>query len=173
MADEREHDVPPLSRLRPPRGAVKKKLRVGRGPGSGLGKTAGRGQKGQKARQPGRIHKRAFEGGQMPLARRLPKGGFVNLFALRVVEVNVGDLGRFDAGTTIDADALRGERLVRGRFDVLKVLGKGDLDKALTVRAHRFSASAKEKIEKAGGSVEVLPAPRTDGRRVEGEAASE
>lgn len=167
MADENE--VPPLSRLRPPRGAVQKKMRVGRGPGSGLGKTAGRGQKGQKARQPGRIHKRWFEGGQMPLARRLPKYGFHNLFALKVAEVNVGDLAqRFEAGSIVDADGVKAMRLVKGRFDVLKVLGHGDVDRALTVRAHRFSASAKEKIEKAGGKAEVI-----ETRPVEGKASSE
>lgn len=166
MADERE--VPPLSRLSPPRGAVQKKMRVGRGVGSGLGKTAGRGQKGQKARQPGNIHKLAFEGGQMPLARRLPKGGFKNLFAKKIVEVNVRDLAaHFDAGATVDVDAIRGAGLVKGRFDELKVLGTGELDRALTVRAHRFSASAREKIEKAGGRVEVIPTT------VEGETASE
>jgi large subunit ribosomal protein L15 len=167
MADE--HEIPPLSRLRPPRGAVQKKLRVGRGPGSGVGKTAGRGQKGQKARQPGRIHKIGFEGGQMPLVRRLPKFGFHNLFALKVVEVNVGDLAaRFEAGSVVDSDGVKAKRLVRGRFDVLKVLGNGEIDRALTVRAHRFSASAKEKIEKAGGKVEIIAT-----RPVDGEAASE
>ncbi|MGE0785623.1 MAG: 50S ribosomal protein L15 [Sandaracinaceae bacterium] len=146
-----------LSRLRAPVGANTKRLRVGRGLGSGLGKTGGRGQKGQKARQPGRIHKLNFEGGQMPLARRLPKHGFNNIFAKTVVTVNVKDLARFDAGATVDATALVEEGLIKGRFDVVKVLGDGELDKKLTVKAHRFSASAKEKIEKAGGTVEVVP----------------
>lgn len=150
-------DVPILSRLRAPVGANTKRLRVGRGLGSGLGKTGGRGQKGQKARQPGRIHKLNFEGGQMPLARRLPKHGFNNIFAKTVVTVNVKDLARFDAGATVDATALVEEGLIKGRFDVVKVLGDGELDKKLTVKAHRFSASAKEKIEKAGGTVEVVP----------------
>jgi large subunit ribosomal protein L15 len=165
---EDSREVPPLSRLSPPRGAVKKKTRFGRGPGSGLGKTAGRGQKGQKARQPGNIHKLSFEGGQMPLARRLPKGGFKNLFAKTIVEVNVRDLAKhFEAGSTVDVDAVRAAGLVKGRFDELKVLGNGELDRALTVRAHRFSAGAREKIEKAGGRVEVVPG------RVEAEKATE
>lgn len=162
-----ENVVPILSRLSPPEGAVRRKKRVGRGIGSGVGKTAGRGQKGQKARQPGNFHKKAFEGGQMPLARRLPKGGFVNLFALKVAEVNVRDLARFDDGATVDVDALVSVGLLKGGFDVVKVLGNGELAKKLTVRAHRFSKGAREKIEKAGGRVEVTP------RRVEGAASRE
>ncbi|CAG0971775.1 partial 50S ribosomal protein L15, partial [Anaerolineae bacterium] len=114
MADS-DKEVPVLSRLRPPAGAVKKRTRFGRGIGSGLGKTAGRGQKGQKARQPGNIHKRHFEGGQIPLQRRLPKFGFNNIFSVVVAEVNVRDLNRFDAGATVDADALRAEGLIKGR----------------------------------------------------------
>lgn len=163
-----ENDVPILSRLRAPVGATRKKLRVGRGPGSGHGKTAGRGQKGQKARQPGNIHKLNFEGGQMPLARRLPKMGFHNIFAKKVAEVNVGDLSRFDAGATVDVEALVGLGLIRGRFDVVKLLGNGELDRSLTVRVHRFSKGAKAKIEGAGGVAEVVPE-----RRVEGESAGE
>lgn len=160
-------DVPILSRLSPPPGAVRRKKRVGRGIGSGVGKTGGRGQKGQKARQPGNFHKKAFEGGQMPLARRLPKGGFVNLFALKVAEVNIRDLARFDDGATVDAEALASVGLLKGAFDVVKVLGNGELEKKLTVRAHRFSKGAREKIEKAGGRVEVVE------RRVEGGASRE
>jgi large subunit ribosomal protein L15 len=163
-----ENEVPILSRLSPPPGAVRRKKRVGRGIGSGLGKTAGRGQKGQKARQPGNFHKKAFEGGQMPLARRLPKGGFVNLFALKVAEVNVRDLARFEGGATVDADALVSLGLVKGVFDVVKVLVNGELTKSLTVRAHRFSKGAREKIEAAGGRVEVV-----ERRRVEGAASRE
>src|SRR5262245_12000388 len=132
MAESNE--VPPLSRLRPPAGAVQNKKRVGRGVGSGLGKTSGRGQKGQKARQPGNIHKLHFEGGQIPLQRRLPKHGFHNIFAAKVVEVNVRDLNRFDAGSTVDADALRAKGLIKGSFDLLKVLGNGELDRKLTVK---------------------------------------
>ena len=158
MAESNE--VPPLSRLRPPAGAVQNKKRVGRGVGSGLGKTSGRGQKGQKARQPGNIHKRHFEGGQIPLQRRLPKFGFNNIFATKVVEVNVRDLNRFDAGSTIDVDVLRENGLIKGRFDVLKVLGTGELDRKLTVKAHAFSASAREKIEKAGGVAEKIEFPK-------------
>lgn len=163
-----ENEVPILSRLRAPEGAVKKKMRVGRGIGSGWGKTAGRGQKGQKARQPGNIHKLNFEGGQMPLARRLPKIGFHNLFAFTVAEVNVRDLARFDDGARVDAEALRAEGLIKGKFDVVKVLGNGTLDKKLTLVVHRASKGAREKIEAAGGSIEIIPV-----RRVEGGAASE
>lgn len=154
MADETY--VPILSRLRAPEGAVQKKKRVGRGVGSGLGKTAGRGQKGQKARQPGNIHKLHFEGGQMPLNRRLPKVGFNALFPRELAAVNVKDLGVFEAGATVDMAALRERGLVKGRWDGVKILGTGELTKKLTVKADGFSASAKEKIEKAGGSVETI-----------------
>lgn len=154
MAEEKE--IPILSRLSPPPGAVKAKKRVGRGIGSGLGKTAGRGQKGQKARQPGRIHKLNFEGGQMPLARRLPKRGFHNIFAKKVAEVNVGDLNRFDAGATVTAETLVEAGMLRGRFDLLKVLGNGELDRKLTVVANGFSKGARAKIEQAGGTAQVL-----------------
>ena len=148
-------EIPILSRLRPPAGAVRKKRRVGRGIGSGIGKTGGRGQKGQKARKPGNIRKMAFEGGQTPLARRLPKIGFKNIFAKKTAEVNIRDLDRFEAGSVVDAAALREARLVRGRFDRIKILGRGELDRALTVRVDAFSSSAKEKIEAAGGKAEV------------------
>src|SRR5262245_15061393 len=151
-----------LSKLQAPEGAVTAPRRVGRGVGSGLGKTAGRGQKGQKARSKGNINKLHFQGGQTPLQRRLPKRGFKNPFGPIVANVNVGDLDRFDAGADVNAAALREHRLVRGRFDILKILGNGDLTKAVTVTAHRFSKSASEKIEKAGGKAVVLapPAPR-------------
>jgi large subunit ribosomal protein L15 len=153
MAD---NEVPILSRLRAPKGANRGKLRVGRGPASGHGKTGGRGQKGQKARQPGNIHKLAFEGGQMPLVRRIPKRGFSNLFAKTVAEVNVRDLAKFDDGAVVDVAALLQRGLVKGRFDVVKVLGEGELDKKLTVRVHRFSKTAFAKIEGAGGTAEVV-----------------
>ncbi|UJR85969.1 50S ribosomal protein L15 [Sandaracinus amylolyticus] len=157
MADEKiSAEVPILSRLRAPKGAVTKKLRVGRGPGSGLGKTAGRGQKGQKARQPGNIHKLHFEGGQMPLNRRLPKVGFNSLFPRDLAPVNVKSLDVFEAGATVDEAALRARGLVKGRWDGVKILGTGELSKKLVVKADAFSASAKEKIEKAGGSVETI-----------------
>lgn len=161
MADDTRY-IPILSRLRPPEGAVQKKKRVGRGPGSGLGKTAGRGQKGQKARQPGNIHKLHFEGGQMPLNRRLPKVGFNSPFPRELAAVNVKQLEIFEAGSTVDEAALRARGLVKGRWDGVKVLGNGELSKKLIVKAHGFSASAKEKIEKAGGQADniyVKPAP--------------
>src|SRR5262245_44290420 len=151
-----------LSKLSPPDGAVTKERRIGRGVGSGLGKTAGRGQKGQKARSKGNINKLHFQGGQTPMQRRLPKRGFKNPLAAVVANVNVGDLDRFDAGAQVNAASLRERQLVRGRFDVLKILGHGELTKAVTVTAHRFSKSATAKIEKAGGKTVVLapPAPR-------------
>ena len=155
MADEQE--VPILSRLRPPPGAVRPKKRKGRGPGSGLGKTGGKGQKGQKARSPGNFSKVGFEGGQTPLYRRLPKRGFTNIFAKKVATFNVDDLAKaFDAGTIVDVDALRQRGLLKRRVDSVKILGDGEIDKALTVKVHAFSKSAKEKIEKAGGTAEVL-----------------
>ena len=149
-----------LSKLQAPEGAVTAARRVGRGVGSGMGKTATRGQKGQKARSTGNINKKHFQGGQTPLQRRLPKRGFRNPLADVVANVNVGALEVFDAGANVDAAALRQRRLVHGRFDVLKVLGDGDLTKKLTVTAHRFSKSAAEKIEKAGGKVVRIEPPR-------------
>ncbi|MGK4001306.1 50S ribosomal protein L15 [Sorangium sp. So ce1036] len=151
-----------LSKLQAPEGAVTKKLRVGRGVGSGVGKTAGRGQKGQKARAGGNINKKHFQGGQTPIQRRLPKRGFRNPLADVVVNVNVGALEAFDDGVAVDVTALQATRLVQGRFDVVKILGGGELTKKLTVTAHRFSKGAIEKIEKAGGKAVVLasPAPR-------------
>lgn len=151
-----------LSKLQAPEGAVTKKLRVGRGVGSGLGKTAGRGQKGQKARSKGNINKKHFQGGQTPIQRRLPKRGFRNPLADIVATVNVGDLEIFDSGAAVDALALRATRLVLGRFDQIKILGDGELTKKLTVTAERFSKSAIEKIEKAGGTVVVLPRAKRD-----------
>jgi large subunit ribosomal protein L15 len=147
-----------LSRLAPPDGARQYEKRLGRGIGSGLGKTCGRGMKGQKARQPGNINKLHFQGGQTPIQRRLPKRGFNVPFPVKAVAVNVGDLERFDAGT-VDEQALRDARLVQGRDVRIKVLGEGEVTKKLTVSAHAFSASAKEKIEKAGGTVVVLAGP--------------
>ena len=149
------------SNLKPPQGAKKGRLRVGRGVGSGFGKTAGRGQKGQKARCG--HGKPAFEGGQTPMGRRLSKLGFKNLFAAKIASVNVGDLEVFEAGTVVTVEALREKRLVRGAVDGVKILGDGDLAKKLTVKAHAFSAGAKAKIEKAGGSAELLAAPTAQG----------
>ena len=148
--------TPILSRLRPAEGAVRGKRRKGRGPGSGLGKTAGHGQKGQKARHPGNFSKLGFEGGQMPLYRRIPKRGFTNLFAKTVATINVRDLERFEEGATVDEAALRKAGLVNRKADMIKVLGDGELDKALTVKVHASSATATQKIEKAGGTVELV-----------------
>jgi large subunit ribosomal protein L15 len=138
----------------------KKRKRVGRGLGSGHGKTSGRGGKGQTART-GYSSTPVFEGGQMPLIRRIPKRGFHNRFAPPVATVNVGQLeGAFGDGAEVGLDALRDARLVRGRFRLLKVLGDGPLTKKLTVAAHRFSRSAREKIQQAGGQAVVLPGPK-------------
>ena len=151
-----------LSRLAPPEGARHKERRLGRGPGSGVGKMSGRGFKGQKARQPGNLGKMNFQGGQTPIQRRLPKRGFRNPLADIVVNINVGELEAFSDGAEVNATTLHATRLVRGRYDVLKVLAQGELTKKLTVHAHRFSKGAVEKIEKAGGKAVVLapPAPR-------------
>ena len=145
--------APLLSTLRAPVGAVKNKHRVGRGPGSGWGTTAGRGSKGQYARNTVRP---GFEGGQTPLYRRLPKIGFKNPFTVNVVTVNIRELARFEAGSVVDLAAIKDAGLCKGAFDAIKILGDGELDRALTVHAHSFSARAKEQIEKAGGKVEVI-----------------
>jgi len=135
----------------------KKPKRVGRGTGSGHGKTSGRGHKGQGARA-GWSRLPVFEGGQMPLVRRIPKRGFHNRFAARVVIVNVGDLERcFQPGEEVTPETLHAKDLCRGQFDALKVLGNGALTKPLKVSAHRFSRSAREKIQQAGGEAVVLP----------------
>ena len=161
MAEETQ--VPILSRLRAPAGAVHRKKRKGRGPGSGLGKTGGKGQKGQKARSPGNFQKLGFEGGQTPLFRRLPKGGFTNHFAKKVATLNVKDLARFEAGSTVDIDALKKSGLVNRKFDLVKVLGDGELPHAVTVQVHAVSKGAKAKIEAAGGTIDLVaikePAP--------------
>lgn len=143
-----------LNELRAPKGATKKKKRVGRGESSGLGKTSGKGHKGQKARAGG-YHRRGFEGGQMPLHRRLPKRGFNNIFRKEFAVVNLSDLGVFSANEVVDWDLLVSKGIVRKKGDGLKVLGTGDIQMAITVKAHHFSKSAKEKIEKAGG--QALP----------------
>lgn len=135
----------------------KSRKRLGRGPGSGLGKTSGRGSKGQRSRAGWSVHP-TFEGGQMPLVRRIPKRGFNNRWALSVTVVNVGDLEeRFETGDDVNPETLKVKSLAKGRFDVLKILGDGPLTKRLKVAAHRFSKSAREKIEQAGGEVIVLP----------------
>ncbi len=145
-----------LSRLSYPPGARQSERRVGRGTGSKLGKTCGRGQKGQKVRHGGNFGKLHFQGGQTPLQRRVPKRGFRVPFPVVTVEINVSELERFDAGATVDESALRDKRLVQERRPRVKILGEGDLSKKLTVHAHKFSASAVEKIEKAGGQAVVV-----------------
>jgi len=143
-----------LETLRPPRGSRKKKVRVGRGMGSKLGRTAGKGNKGQKSRR-GYSRRRGFEGGQMPLHRRIPKRGFRSPFGVTFDVINVADLNVFPAGETVTPDILRAHGFVRTQQQV-KILGDGELTSKLAVHAHAFSASAKEKITKAGGSFEVL-----------------
>jgi large subunit ribosomal protein L15 len=144
-----------LSNLKPKKGARHAKKRLGRGPGSGHGKTAGRGEKGQKSRS-GYSGKRGFEGGQMPLHRRLPKRGFTNIFKKDYAVVNVSDLERFDTGASVDENTLRQVGLVKGSHDGVKILGDGELSKKLTVSATKFSKSARETIEKAGGTCQEI-----------------
>ena len=135
----------------------KARKRIGRGIGSGHGKTSGRGHKGQKS-NPGYSILPVFEGGRMPLVRRVPKRGFNNKFALTVAVVNIGDLeSAFNAGDDITPDLLREKSLAKSRYDILKILGDGELTKSVKISAHRFSKSAREKIEKAGGEVVILP----------------
>ena len=144
-----------LHNLKPSPGARKDRKRVGRGPGSGNGKTAGRGHKGAGSRS-GTKQKRNFEGGQMPLVRRLPKRGFTNIFRRELVIVNVGQLDRFPAGSEVTPDLLLAERVVSKLGDGVKVLGDGALKRKLVVKAHAFSKKAKEVIEAAGGRCEVI-----------------
>ncbi len=145
-----------LNELKPADGAKKAAFRVGRGHGSGNGKTAGRGHKGQNARSGGGVRP-GFEGGQMPLYRRLPKRGFTNIFAKTYSQINVSDLNRFSDGTEITAEVLKAEGIIKKLNDGVVVLGRGDLTaKNLTVKAARFSASAAEKIANAGGKAEVV-----------------
>lgn len=152
-----------LSQLRAPRGASRERKRVGRGQASGLGKTAGRGGKGQKARS-GNMHFEGFEGGQMPLQRRLPKFGFVSRSRRELEEVQVTALAALPAGL-VDAPALEKAGLIRGNLDGVVVLGKGQLGQALTVKVDRVTAGAREAIEKAGGKVELVPRPLTMGQK--------
>ena len=144
-----------LNELKPPEGAKKNRKRIGRGQGSGHGGTSGKGHKGQNSRSGGGV-RLGFEGGQMPLQRRLPKRGFNNKrFADVVVEINVRDLNRFEAGSTVDAQAMAEAGLIKGAFDRIKLLGQGEVDRALTVKVDRASASAMAKVEAAGGSVDL------------------
>ena len=144
-----------LHELSPAEGSVKASFRVGRGPGSGNGKTSGKGHKGQNARSGGGVRP-GFEGGQIPLYRRLPKKGFNNHFAVNYAIVNVASLNKFEDGAVVDADALTTSRLVTDTMDGIKILGDGELTKKLTVKASCFSASARAKIEAAGGKAEVV-----------------
>ena len=144
-----------LHELSPAEGSVKENFRKGRGTGSGNGKTAGKGHKGQNARSGGGV-KPGFEGGQLPLYRRLPQRGFHNKFAKQYVVVNVESLNRFDDGAVVDADALLAAGVVSKVCDGVKILGKGELQKNLTVKAKVFSETAKGKIEAAGGKTEVI-----------------
>lgn len=143
-----------MHELGPASGSTKERTRVGRGTGSGLGKTAGKGHKGQKARTGGKI-RRGFEGGQTPLYRRIPKRGFKNHFAKEYAVINVGDLERFENDTVVNVELLLSEGIIRKELDGLKILGTGELTKKLTVVASKFSKTAEEKIQAAGGKIEV------------------
>ena len=144
-----------LHELSPAPGSVREVKRIGRGHGSGQGKTAGKGHKGQKARA-GRGMRPGFEGGQMPLQRRVPKRGFNNIFATRYAIVNLAALNKFENGAVVDTEALKAAGLVKNSYDGVKILGNGALEKNLTVTAAAFSESAKSKIEAAGGKAEVV-----------------
>jgi large subunit ribosomal protein L15 len=145
-----------LHDLKPRPGAKHRRKRVGCGESSGHGKTSGRGHKGQKARSGGSI-RLGFEGGQMPLIRRLPKRGFNHAYKTVYAIVNVDDLEQFDSGVHVNRELLEARGLINGRFDGIKILGRGKLTKRLTVEAHKFSATARQQIEAAGGSVVSLP----------------
>ncbi|MDY4813491.1 MAG: 50S ribosomal protein L15 [Ruminococcus sp.] len=145
-----------LHELSPVDGSKKDVKRIGRGHGSGWGKTSGKGHKGQKARSGGSIRP-GFEGGQMPLQRRVPKRGFNNIFRKKIVALNVNQLdSKFDNGAVVDAEALKNAGLVKNSFDGIKILGNGELTKSLTVKVDAFSESAKKAIEEAGGKAEVI-----------------
>ena len=144
-----------LFELKPAEGSTTAARRLGRGPGSGLGKTSGKGHKGAKARSGGG-KRPGFEGGQMPLTRQLPKRGFTNIFATEYATVNVGDLEVFENGTEVTVALLLEKKIVRKELDGLKILGGGELTKKLTVQAVKFTGSAKEKIENVGGTAEVI-----------------
>ena len=151
---KKEHNTVSLATLGPAKGSRKRKVRVGRGMGSKLGKTSGSGNKGQKSRR-GYSRRRGFEGGQMPLHRRIPKRGFKNPFGSSYAVINLEELNVFPAGETVTPELLRAHGFVRTQ-QLVKILGDGELKNKLTVHAHAFSASAKDKIAKAGGSAEVV-----------------
>ncbi|MBU1340810.1 MAG: 50S ribosomal protein L15 [Proteobacteria bacterium] len=142
-----------LHDLAPAPGSRKNRKKIGRGPGSGMGKTSTKGHKGLKARSGGSVRP-GFEGGQMPIYRRLPKRGFFNIFKTNNAVLNVSDLDRFEDGATIDMDALRGAGIVKGRVDGVKILGQGEATKKFSLKNILVSKTAKEKIESAGGSIE-------------------
>jgi large subunit ribosomal protein L15 len=144
-----------LNELSPARGSRKDKKRVGRGPGSGWGTTAGRGTKGENARSGGGVAP-GFEGGQMPLQRRMPKRGFTNIFAKKIAAVNIRDLAGFESGSVVDEEQLRKRGLIKNRVDGIKLLGLGDVSHPLTVKVNQVSRSARAKIETAGGTIEVI-----------------
>jgi large subunit ribosomal protein L15 len=144
-----------LHELKPAAGATAAEKRVGRGTGSGLGKTSGRGHKGLKARSGG-SSRPGFEGGQMPLVRRIPKRGFTNIFATEYATINVSDLNAFEDGQEITFEVLKAQGMLKKKYDGLKILGNGELTKKLTVKAAKFTKSAQEKIEAAGGKAEVI-----------------
>ncbi len=144
-----------LNELSPASGSHKNKKRLGRGVGSGKGKTAGRGTKGHNSRSGGGVRP-GFEGGQMPIHRRLPKRGFANIFRKKIIEVNIRDLSRFESGSTVDEAALIRMGLVKGKRDGIKLLGLGEIDYPLQIKINRVSENARKKIESAGGSIEVV-----------------
>ena len=144
-----------LDSLKPSKGSIKNKKRIGRGHGSGLGKTSGRGHKGAGQRS-GNKRRPWFEGGQMPLARRLPRRGFTNIFKEEIQIVNISDLNRIEKNSEIDPVVLQENGMIRSSLKPVKILGEGDIDKKLNVTASAFSASAKNKIEKAGGTATIL-----------------
>jgi len=152
---KKEHNTVSLATLGPAKGSRQRKVRVGRGMGSKLGKTSGSGNKGQKSRR-GYSRRRGFEGGQMPLHRRIPKRGFHNPFGVEFSVINIEELNVFPAGETVTPDLLRAHGFVRKATGPIKVLGDGELKNKLTIHAHAFSAAAKEKITKAGGSFAVV-----------------
>jgi large subunit ribosomal protein L15 len=144
-----------IHELKPPRGARSVRKRVGRGPGSGHGQTSGRGDKGQKARAGGHVQP-WFEGGQLPLHRRVPKRGFTNIFRQEYAIINLKDLSRFEAGTSLSPDLLWESGMIKHRKDLVKILGEGEISQPLYISAHKFSRSAIQKIEAAGGRAEVI-----------------
>jgi len=144
-----------LNELSPARGSRKNRKRIGRGVGSGSGKTAGRGTKGQNSRSGGGV-RAGYEGGQMPIHRRLPKRGFTNIFKKEILAVNIRDLSGFESGSIVDEASLVREGLVKGKKDGIKLLGDGEIKHPLTIKVNKISKSAREKIEAAGGSVEVI-----------------